>query len=110
MVINVYGDVHFHRDETDSHITTIQVNAAKKKVKSRDGCCICCGEVDKQLQVHHIFPKSSYPNLSADENNMICLCQSCHDKYHRMYNLKECNPVSFAKFLKDYGKRIYGGK
>ena len=31
------------------------------------------------LQVHHIKPKRSYPQLAKDETNLIVLCQKCHE-------------------------------
>lgn len=112
----VNGDVHIHGAEeiTKKSVPKIRnspsVKTAKATVKARDGCCQCCGEMDKPLEIHHILPVANYPSLASDEGNMVALCQSCHSKYHQMYNGQDTNAVTFAKYLKDYGTRIYGGK
>ena len=89
--------------------TSSAVNTAKRKVKARDGCCQCCGEigVNGHLEVHHIMPVSKYPSLASDELNMLALCQKCHRKYHDMYDDGDVGAVTFSKFLKDYGNRRY---
>ena len=84
--------------------TSQAVKTAKATVKSRDGCCQACGEMDKILEVHHILPVSKYPEMAADWSNMITLCQSCHRKYHDKYSGSE-GAESFAKFMRDYGHR-----
>lgn len=63
-----------------------------------------CGERDKILEVHHIFPVSKYPSLASDEKNMITLCQHCHRKYHDSYDGSE-GAETFAKYMRDYGGR-----
>lgn len=85
------------------------VSSAKKRVKARDGCCQCCGEVpiNNHLEIHHLLPVSKYKDLAADEGNMIALCQKCHRKYHDKYDDENTNAVTFSKFLKDYGNRRY---
>ena len=118
MNITINGNVHIHFDEEEDDAkqsikkirTTKAVKSAKSTVKSRDGCCQCCGEMDKQLQIHHILPIAKYPNLASDMGNMVTLCQICHSKYHNMYSDDDVNAVTFAKYLKDYGTRIYGGR
>lgn len=66
--------------------------------------------MDKPLEIHHILPVAKYPQLASDKGNMIALCQSCHRKYHDKYDDADVNAVTFAKYLKDYGNRIYGGR
>lgn len=114
MDIAVYGgDVHIHTAETKKKVsvhtirTSNKVASAKKRVKERDKCCQCCGEVDidGHLEVHHIFPVSNYPDLASDENNMVALCQSCHARYHNRYEIDGVNPLSFAKFLRTNCKK-----
>ena len=89
--------------------TSNAVSTAKKKVKSRDSVCQCCGELptNGHLEVHHILPISKYTELASDEGNMISMCQKCHRKYHEMYSDDDVNAVTFAKYLKDYGERRY---
>lgn len=114
--ITINGDVHVYgAEETIKKSvhkirTSRAVKTAKSSVKSRDGCCQCCGEMDKPLEIHHILPVAKYPNLASDDGNMIALCQACHRKYHDKYDDEYVNAVTFAKYLKDYGTRIYGGR
>lgn len=75
----------------------------KQEVRKRDKVCQCCGEQEKQLQVHHIFPLAKYKDLACDKSNMVLLCESCHRRYENRY--EECNPVTFAEFMKRNGKR-----
>lgn len=109
MDIAVYGDVHIHTAETKKEVNlhTIRnsgaVNSVKQKVRERDKVCQCCGEVDKILECHHIFPVANYPDLASDINNVQLLCQSCHAKYHNQYKLKDVNPLTYAKFIKENG-------
>lgn len=43
--------------------------------------CEICGK-DNFLQVHHILPRSSHPELSLDIENLMVLCKDCHKKIH----------------------------
>lgn len=44
-----------------------------------------CGLSFKQapIHVHHIFPRSEYPELELVENYMICYCANHHGLFHR---------------------------
>ena len=41
--------------------------------------CMCCQSVDK-VQVDHIKPKSKYPELALDFDNLQILCWNCNKK------------------------------
>ena len=82
------------------------VKAWGKAIRSKDGFCQCCGSTEGKLQAHHILPLAKYPELGSDEGNGIALCEKCHSKYHQMYSGSE-DAATFAKFLKDFGKRRY---
>lgn len=49
-------------------------NAIKKLCGNR---CMLCHDY-KNLDAHHIAPKSTHPNLAFDLNNGIALCHNCH--------------------------------
>ena len=50
----------------------------KREVKRRDGdACRACGETIN-LHVHHIKPRSIYPELALELDNGIALCGNCH--------------------------------
>jgi hypothetical protein len=36
-------------------------------------------KLSKRLQVHHVWPKSLYPDKAYDLDNGIVLCASCHN-------------------------------
>lgn len=51
----------------------------RKAVILRDGCkCMVCGKTNCKLEVHHIKPKRL--NGGNALNNLITLCQNCHQK------------------------------
>jgi len=52
----------------------------KRMVIDRYGAiCMCCGSAHR-IQVDHIRPKSKYPELSLDFDNMQILCWTCNRK------------------------------
>lgn len=111
MSVIVQGDLHIYLSsdkEGKVDVKSIrrdpQLKSVKEEVKARDIHCQCCGEMDKPLQVHHIAPVSVYPELAYDPNNCVCLCQKCHDRYHKEFKDNE-NSVTFAEFMRRYGKR-----
>ncbi|MCA1806720.1 MAG: HNH endonuclease [Actinobacteria bacterium] len=40
---------------------------------------MACGSTDN-IHVDHIKPRSAYPGLSFDEDNLQVLCQSCNSR------------------------------
>lgn len=47
--------------------------------KRRDGyACVQCGERGKRLDVDHIKPISTHPELAYDLSNLQVMCLSCH--------------------------------
>lgn len=51
-------------------------------VRRRDTltCQMCaCKKLSKRMQVHHVWPKSLYPDKAYDLDNGIVLCGSCHN-------------------------------
>lgn len=51
-----------------------------KKLYEQQVCEICGKEYN--LEVHHILPRSSNPELSLDYENLMILCKECHIKIH----------------------------
>lgn len=62
------------------------------------GICSCCGKQDK-LEIHHIKPVYSNPELTFDELNIIAICKSCHKTAHEKQGWQEGNPLS-ASYVK----------
>ena len=46
----------------------------RKEFLEKNPVCACCGG-DKKLQVHHIQPFHSHPELELEESNLITLCR-----------------------------------
>ena len=80
--------------------------ASKKKLRSpywdevreeflkTNSSCVACGST-KRLQVHHIKPFRSYPELELTESNLITLCmdeKDCHLSLGHGGNFKCWNP------------------
>lgn len=46
---------------------------------AQDFTCQCCGLKDIEImQVNHKLPKSKYPELARDIENLEVLCPNCH--------------------------------
>lgn len=48
---------------------------------ARGGCCQCCGNRglwNDPLQVDHIKPRSKFPELELDFENLQVLCRDCN--------------------------------
>ena len=56
----------------------------KQKILRRDNhTCQLCYSQTKKLVVHHIYPQGS-----ADDDNLVTLCVSCHSAVHRLLRAK----------------------
>lgn len=62
------------------------VHQAFNQAKERDGykCQMCGSEIN--LSLHHIFAGAYYPSLRADPLNLVCICETCHCNYHKIFN------------------------
>lgn len=52
-----------------------------KTLSTRGNRCECCGNswsVGNPLQVDHIKPRSIYPHLALDADNLQVLCRECN--------------------------------
>jgi hypothetical protein len=66
----------------------------RKLVFERDNwLCVKCG-IDKNLHCHHIDPVVNNPIESADINNCVTVCYTCHNEIHKKdgckYNELKC--------------------
>lgn len=57
----------------------------------RDQKCLKCG-VLKPLSVHHVLPKSLYPEKTFILDNLRTLCCKCHMQLHREISLANMCP------------------
>ena len=94
-----------------------EFSSRKEAVRHRDNyTCQCCGKKNIKLEVHHIVYRSQ--GGTDDENNLITLCENCHDKLHkgkltlnkkpRRMNLKHATHMSIirSQLLKVYPDAI----
>lgn len=60
------------------------------KVLRRDKyICIECkryGKITEATTVHHIYPYELFPELKLNLNNLISLCEKCHNEMHNRNN------------------------
>ena len=61
----------------------------RKQILDRDNneCQICKkeGRVSKADTVHHIKELKDYPELGLDNDNLISVCNSCHNIIHERF-------------------------
>jgi transposase-like protein len=51
--------------------------------KRDDYTCRCCGLRGGKLNAHHIWPFQRFPEWKYELWNLLTLCKSCHDAFHR---------------------------
>lgn len=76
------------RNRRSSSHFSLEMQLAMNNVRKRDnnqcqwyGCGLKARDVP--IHVHHIFPKSEYPELQLIEKYMICYCANHHGLWHR---------------------------
>ena len=47
-------------------------------IQKNGGTCMACKATDKPIHVDHIKPRSLYPELELDEDNLQILCEDCN--------------------------------
>lgn len=68
-------------------MSTAKYKNWRKAVILRDKKCAVCG-IKRTLNVHHLYPYKSYPNLRYDPNNGALLCHKHHKEFHHTYGNK----------------------
>ena len=81
----------------------------RKSVLGRDNyTCQCCGDnTGGNLQAHHKYNFSEYPELRLDVNNGITLCKKCHDfnqigSFHHTYGVRNNTPEQLEEYINNY--------
>ena len=58
----------------------------RRHILARDGySCVWCrryGRTREAVEVHHLKPVESYPELAWIDTNLVSLCAACHRKAH----------------------------
>lgn len=78
--------------QTDPFYKSVAWRRLRARVLERDHhqCIDCLAlknagvriRVNRATVVHHIEPRELRPDLAMDENNLISLCEACHNKRH----------------------------
>lgn len=78
-------DVRREHHRHSRHVTrTARWKVLRAAVLERDGWkCRCCGE-RRRLEVDHIKPVRTHPELSFDPRNLQALCGACHTRKTRI--------------------------
>lgn len=92
-IINRRYNQHRTDDKEQAFYKTTGWKQARKVALARDNylCqdCLKMGYVVPAQTVHHIIPIKIMWQLRLIIDNMICLCESCHQQRHRKLNEKE---------------------
>ena len=65
------------RPAADFYLTWEWKKVRYETIKKWGAVCMCCGSVDR-IVVDHIKPRSKFPRLSLDLNNLQILCNDCN--------------------------------
>lgn len=80
----------------------------KERIKKKRGYkCEITGLNYGNIEFHHIKPKSLYPELIFDEDNIIMVIYPIHNIIHTRFNLKKQNKETLEIIIKEYDFGMY---
>lgn len=60
----------------------------KNSILQRDNyTCCACGETQHQLTVHHLYYEKRGHVWDIDDDGLVTVCNSCHEKIHELNKL-----------------------
>lgn len=62
--------------------------------------CTKCSQRGGKLHAHHLNGFNLFPDLRFDLDNGVCLCESCHDKFHEVYGKGDNTKDQFNEWIK----------
>lgn len=68
-------------------------------------CQVCTDKTGGNLVAHHLEGYHWCKELRSDLNNGICLCDTCHIKFHKQYGTVYNTTEQFIKFIGVYNGR-----
>lgn len=77
---------HYKGQKIDGSSREVQPELRQMCLERDEYTCQKCGAKGKtvQLHCHHIYPLNESPITSADVDNCITLCKSCHKEAHKI--------------------------
>lgn len=81
--------VNYHKKATEE---------AKRIVRSK-GVCEKCNRTKETNQMHgsHILSVGAYPNMSAELENILCLCAGCHKRSGNSWHNEPSDNIKWFK-------------
>ncbi|WWT40088.1 hypothetical protein [Staphylococcus phage PT94] len=103
---NEYSKQYYEKNkERKKQLDSKKWKDLRKQIIQRDGgmCNRCWVELNiierENLQVHHIKPRSEYPELMYEPSNLITVCKTCNltlgTKGYLDWEIEEFNPDYF---------------
>ena len=62
--------------------------------------CVMCSQRGGSLHAHHLNGFNSFPEQRFNLDNGVCLCESCHDKFHEVYGKGDNTKDQFYEWIK----------
>lgn len=94
-------------DKTKSYSEKLKDPRWQKKrleiLQRDDFKCLCCGEKEKTLHVHHFQEDYSIEPWGHDNISLVTLCEDCHKLIHIIFNLP-FDPYSILEIVKFWEK------
>lgn len=63
--------------------------------------CEVTGEKTNDLVIHHLYSFNTHPELGADPNNMVRVCNDIHKKFHSIYGKGNNTPDQWFEFVEN---------
>ena len=96
------------RRANNSRSSEKEYNSVRKAVLKRDNyTCQCCGKESKKgMRVHHLNSFSTHEEERYDLNNLITLCEFCHDiqyegSFHNIFGNGNNTKEQFEEWIKN---------
>ena len=103
---NVFVKADHTEEETIKHLKTIKFhqndckwNNLSKQIRKNTRICYVC-KSGENLHVHHINGYWEFPEQRYNENNLVVLCNKCHNKFHGKYKATKENWIKWLKEIK----------